>query len=204
MRTFILLARFIQGILGANWKQKITSSIAIVILAVISLKLSFPSIWQVWAWTWYFWFTLITLLIAVLAFQNGRKSRGYILLLVALTPSFIFTIKELRGSNSKTESQGTTRNAQHEPRYIEFDHMYRGILLEPYQRFEIIADPNTQFEVIGVGESGQKLTQTITFDLDGISTWTFSPKTDSLFQPQTKMVVKQTKGGGQTTIKVFY
>lgn len=209
MRTFILIASFIQNILGSNWKFKITSSLAIIVLSVMALKLSFPSVWEVWAWTWYFWFTITTLLIAILAFQMGRSLRGKILLVIALLPSLIFVPKKLLGSDLNRDPVTTSRDVvqtRSDTTYTEFNGGRLITHLEPYQQYRIDGlGPNEEVVISGTGENGLRLKQVQRTDSLGV------PEIIPLlltpgqqFKAGERIVFTHTKGYSRPILKRFF
>lgn len=183
---------------SVNWKNLITSTLAVLIVTLIAFRFFFPALWDVWAWSWVFGFSLLLFILAYLSFNIGRSMNGIIFLVIGLAMSAKYMIEKLPSQND----DGTEPQSQQESSVVipdtakkTFD-TYLITTFSHNDNVELEMPPNT--EVLQERSGFKQITRT-----DSVGFKTNEVISGDRFNAPSGRAKFTIKKGGPVTLKVW-
>lgn len=183
---------------GKGWKVRVISTIAVIIFTMVAVKISLPLIWLVWAWTWQFWISLITLYLATIAFASGKGLHGIIYITIAIAVTWIYLANTPDNKWNYYQKQ-IDESHKDDPWNLPMTDSAQMAKKDTLKNDEIVYDeikdidpsitdmfssaycydfdnlgPNAELIIVGTNINGSTLKQKISTDNDGIRNDTYS------------------------------
>src|SRR5574343_710674 len=205
-KTIAKALGFMTGATGSalgkvNWKNLVTSTLAVLVVVLIAFRFFFPTMWDVWAWSWVFWFSLLLFILAYLSFNIGRSINGIFFLVIGLAMSAKYIIEKIPNKTDKR----TANIAEAQKFVVSPDTTTREVknfletTLEPHEKYQVIL-PSKNCEVV-VEMANFK--QVISTDDRGFKyVKTLTPGDPSNNKPG-KIIFTHTKGQGVPSVKFW-
>lgn len=180
---------------SVNWKKLITSTITVMVVILIAFRFFFPTLWNVWAWSWVFWFSLLLFILAYLSFNIGRSMNGIIFLIIGLAMSAKYMIEKLPSQNYDNTNEQEASVVRVDTTHKTFE-SYLVTTFSHNDNVELEMPPNT--EVLQERSGFKQITRT-----DSVGFKTNEVISGDRFNAPSGRAKFTIKKGGPVTLKVW-